>query len=173
MRIDEKICFTENLVLQLLAKARSEITFFKLDDSDVSVRFTLGGSSAGQAGKDKKTGVWFVNFNRRLMSDDNNWQDYVDETIIHEVAHIIAFVTKLDRGHGPNWKAIMRKLGAVPSRCHDYDVSAVSRSRRHAVKYIYKCNCSTYSLSRVNHKKEDKKACPLCDTPLNFIKEQK
>lgn len=41
------------------------------------------------------------------------------ETIFHEVAHIAAFLTYKDKGHGPFWKLCMLKLGLQPKRCHN------------------------------------------------------
>jgi predicted SprT family Zn-dependent metalloprotease len=45
-----------------------------------------------------------------------NDEDEVRETILHEVAHVIAG-QEGDRGHGDVWKYYARHLGAKPERC--------------------------------------------------------
>jgi SprT protein len=73
--------------------------------------------------------------------------EYINSTVIHEVAHLgvhevyqIGQGRKVD-GHGPEWKQMMRNLGADPKRCHTYQPDpGQGRSRQ---KYEYKCsNCS-------------------------------
>lgn len=175
MRIDDKIRFTRKLVLQLLARGRSRIVDFKVQDSKVDIRFTMTGMSAGCAGR--KQGQYYVNFNRRLMNDDDNWQDYVQETIAHEVSHVIAFAVAAHHKtkyppHGKQWKYIMKTLGYTPSRTHDYDVSAAQNKATRT--WNYKCECNTYKLSRVNHKKivmGEPRTCPICDCELRLAKD--
>lgn len=45
-----------------------------------------------------------------------NGEDEVRETVLHEIAHVIA-AQHGDRGHGRTWKAIAAQIGAKPERC--------------------------------------------------------
>lgn len=85
--------------------------------------------------------------------------DYINSTVVHEVAHIgvhevyhIGQGRRVD-GHGPEWKQMMRKLGAEPNRCHTYE--ADPGQGRGKAKYEYKCsNCSApVMVGPVVHKK--------------------
>lgn len=175
MRLDQKIRFTNSLVKTLLFKARECFPEFDLEDQDLDIHFTMTGMSAGCAGF--KNNRHYVNFNRRLMNDQDNWQDYKAETIAHEVSHVIchrlAMVRKVPhyKPHGREWKHIMYTLGYIPSRTHDYDVSAAKTRNKQTFKY--KCTCRTFDLSWVNHKKiilGEPRTCPICDNILELIK---
>lgn len=52
------------------------------------------------------------------------------QTVIHELAHILAdaFANRHTR-HGPEWKAMMRQLGAEPDRCHLVGREGLRRQR--------------------------------------------
>lgn len=72
----------------------------------------------------------------------------LDVTVPHEVAHLgVHQVYTLDRnqrnvsGHGHEWKSMMIRLGADPSRCHKMEADeGVGRQK---TKYGYKCSrCS-------------------------------
>jgi len=169
MRLDEKVEFTREYVRELLSIARAKYSTFNLRDDEVEVLFTLGGESAGCGGYHRKRKQWFVDFNRRLLQE--NWQDYLDETIAHEVAHVVADyvawkLQQRDPGHGLLWKAIMYEFKCEPSRCHNYDVSAVSNAKRHARTFTYVCGCREYNLSAGKHMNRKIKTCPLCNEEL-------
>lgn len=64
-----------------------------------------------------------MRFNRKLMLE--NWQDFIEDTVPHECAHLIAWQLKGREGvgHGFWWKHVMVSLGVEPKRCHSYDTS--------------------------------------------------
>lgn len=66
-----------------------------------------------------------------------------DSTLLHEVAHAITFVlTPRAKGHGPEWKTVMRCLGRKPNRTtntEDYDYSFLADARKKSAKLIYAC----------------------------------
>jgi SprT protein len=115
-----------------------------------SVKYALRGTTAGTA----HPGKWELNFHPVLAAE--NWEDYINNTVPHEVAHLIDYdVYRRDaelaarqsmfRGrrqkrsiHGPTWKSIMRILGCDPSRCHSYDTSGVARRK---TRHNYHCTC--------------------------------
>ena len=45
---------------------------------------------------------------------DQNTEAHVLDTLLHEIAHALVGPS---HGHGPIWKAMARKLGAVPKAC--------------------------------------------------------
>lgn len=68
----------------------------------------------------------------------------IDTTVPHEIAHLGCHqYYTLDNGiridgHGPEWKSMMVRLGADPSRCHTMEADeGVGRQK---TKYGYKCS---------------------------------
>jgi predicted SprT family Zn-dependent metalloprotease len=51
----------------------------------------------------------------------------IRDTILHEIAHALA---GQKAGHGPQWKAVCRRIGAIPERCDT--TAAMPRGRWHA-----------------------------------------
>jgi predicted SprT family Zn-dependent metalloprotease len=39
------------------------------------------------------------------------------DTLLHEMAHAEAWLVHGERGHGPQWRRIARRLGCVPRAC--------------------------------------------------------
>ncbi len=77
-----------------------------------------------------------VEFNVHLAA--RNFNDFMKRTVVHEVAHGVAFEYFGHLGHGAPWKRVMRDYGAEPSRCHDYDVSELTNG------YTFVCGgCKT------------------------------
>ena len=120
------------------------------------IKYTLTGTTAGTA-----RGDFELNLNAKLLED--NWELYFEDTIPHEVAHLIDFnlygiqYNHTRRGpqrisHGSTWKNIMRQLGGNPTRTHDMDVSKTAQPKR---KFIYVCECckKEITLSIIRHNK--------------------
>ena len=90
------------------------------------VDFNLLGMIAGCAySQDNR-----LQFNPILMTE--NWQQFWDATIPHEVAHLIcAHVHGLQASaHGKEWRAIMIDFGCKPERGHNMDVGRAQVRRR-------------------------------------------
>lgn len=49
----------------------------------------------------------------------HNYEEEVRDTILHEIAHALAGQAA---GHGPAWRAMCCRVGAVPQRCYDKSV---------------------------------------------------
>lgn len=71
-------------------------------------------------------------------------EEYINRTVVHEVVHLgIEQVYRKDQGHwkvdahGPEWKNMMVRLGADPSRCHSYEPD--EGQGRPKTKYAYVC----------------------------------
>jgi predicted SprT family Zn-dependent metalloprotease len=86
----------------------------------MAVRFDLRGRNAGQAGRDY--GGYFMRFNIDMMQNEG-WDHIFNETVPHELAHVICFWKNWDRGHGAKWKSACRVLGGSGQRCHSETVT--------------------------------------------------
>ena len=93
-----------------------------------------------------------------------------DETVAHEVAHLITvarWTASLSAplrfgtlrpparpsAHGREWQAIMREMGYVPKRCHSVDRTGLARRRKSRRTYALRCpNCDrTYMVGAQRH----------------------
>lgn len=68
-----------------------------------------------------------IELNVRLLQDHPI--EEFENTLIHELAHLLVFALYGARGHGVKWKNMMRRLGAEPTRCHTLPVDHLRRSR--------------------------------------------
>lgn len=133
MTINEKIEIIRLKTESLLGQYQIE---------NVRIRFDLKGRSAGQArwvnGLTKA-----INFQIRynVAFFQNNFEEMLNRTVPHEVAHIIEVVKYGRASHGYNWSSIMRQLGADPARCHNYDMSVVYQN-------AVKCSCKVHHVTK-------------------------
>lgn len=128
-----------------------------------TVKYAKRGRTAGTA--DVRAEV--IDLNAVLLME--NGDDFINRTVVHEMAHIIDYILhpeNFESGydfdsfaaaggygnrffrprrakrsvHGPTWKAIMRDMGADPSRCHTFDTMNASVKRGGQQKHAWKCN---------------------------------
>lgn len=126
---------------------------FGTDCNVPHTRFDKRGTCGGTANYSKME----LNFNAGLMVD--NWDEYMNQIIPHEVAHIIkthiyGYGKGVNSAHGLHWKRVMRALGVEPDRTHNMDVSKVKQHKSPLKKYIYVCTCGCEKevvLSAVRH----------------------
>ena len=110
-----------------------------------------------------------VRFNKQLLLE--NQQGFIDRTVGHELAHIVAYQLygKEIKPHGREWKMVMRMFGQEPSRCHSFDVSNVSTRKTHT----YECGCRTFQLTSVRHNKiikgKSSYTCNKCKGALRLL----
>lgn len=86
--------------------------------------------------------VGSVEFSTQLWSRINDEER--ENTIIHEVAHIIAFIVygKV-KPHGWEWQSIHRKLGSEPRRtCDNIDTAGITRKVK---KFNIECDFCGYN----------------------------
>lgn len=50
---------------------------------------------------------------------ERNSTDEVRDTILHEIAHALAYAEYGHKGHGYPWKKVCLRIGARPERCYD------------------------------------------------------
>jgi SprT protein len=168
---------------ELMAKAEEAIRFYvELGNEVLNLNMsypTPDYSLRGKCGGQYDPRIHSIRINMVLLSE--NLEDYLDQTIPHEVAHALTR-SKYERygrriqPHGNEWKSVMRALGKRPDRCHSYDVSN-STVRTVKRQYKYACRCKTFELTIIRHRRaqkavaQDKSAykCRACNSPLKYI----
>lgn len=152
----------EEKIIDCYVKAES---ILKREFTLPNIVFDLKGLSAGVAYTKTNT----LRFNKILLS--NNVDTFINITVPHEVAHLVADTFYNSRQcHGKGWKSIMKYVfGLEPKRCHDYDISFCTKSRK---KYTYICNCREHELSTTLHNRISKgswRYCKLCHGTLKLM----
>lgn len=130
------------------------------------VRFDLRGKAAGQV-RLVPGMVWQVRYNAALMAREPD--AFLAQTVPHEVAHLIAFALhgRGIRPHGDEWQAVMRHLGAEPTRCHRFAVDDLPTRRLR--RFEYHCPCRAHQLSSTRHHRAlagQTYYCVACRGPL-------
>lgn len=139
--------------------------FFKRSFKRPTVSLKLRGQKAGVAHLHEN----MLRFNPQLYTE--NSEDFLRQTVAHEVAHLIAHQLFGDRiqPHGEEWQLIMRGVYELPPhRCHSYEVK-----RRQVTRYIYRCPCadSDFPFTRQRHllvRKGRRYLCRRCRQVLTF-----
>ena len=116
----------------------------------IEIRFDLRGRISGMyVVKHKQQ---YLRFNSFIFS--KYFEDSLENTIPHEVAHYVSHVlfgiNKI-LPHGKEWKSIMHALGAEPRVTGNYDLSGITVKRQRRFSYI--CDCMTHQLTTVRHNK--------------------
>ncbi|OGU22510.1 MAG: hypothetical protein A2580_08990 [Hydrogenophilales bacterium RIFOXYD1_FULL_62_11] len=133
---------------------------YDLGDLKAVVRFDLKGKTAGWAILERKKALGTIRLNIeacRVALDD-----MLDDTIPHEIAHLVAEWTRRGHGHDEGWRRIAISLGSTGQRCHTLDLTPARKTRR----FRYRATCGTeIALSSVRHNKLRKgKTFKLRDT---------
>ena len=86
------------------------------DMSDLIVRYDLKGRTAGWA-----IGQRTIRLNTTaIYGDEAHFKDMVNDTIPHEIAHIVCHRNpSLGRKHDYGWASVCRALGGTGKRTHD------------------------------------------------------
>lgn len=99
------------------------------------------------------------------------YQDSLNDTVVHEVAHYIVdclYGLRKVKPHGREWQAVMRNLGAEPKATGDYDLTGIPT--RQYQRFTYCCGCRTHQLTILRHRKVlrglAKYLCQYCHGPL-------
>ena len=81
----------------------------------------------------------------------------VKDTILHEIAHALAFVHDRARGHGKSWKKWCKIVGATPIRSNKKNLN----SPKNFFKYQDTCSCGkTFKKHRLRFSRVYR--CPSC-----------
>lgn len=104
-----------------------------------------------------------IELNPRLQSlPESKSAEEIENTFLHELAHLVAFGRNRNRRiqpHGPEWKRACADLG-IPgeNRCHDLELE----TRRMERKFIYECPVCGSSIPRVRRIKRPVACHPCC-----------
>lgn len=103
-------------------------------------------------------------------------EEMIEETIAHELAHLVVFHLNPQRRqppHGAAWQRVMREwFGVEPERTHRFDASVVPARRQR--RWRYRCACREHRLTTVRHRRAEKGArylCRACHEVLAFTGE--
>ena len=144
--------------------------FFKRRFPRPEVSFRLRGLKAGVAHLQENK----LRFNLQLYRE--NREDFLRQTVAHEVAHLVAhqlFGPRI-QPHGEEWQLIMRGVYELPPhRCHNYEVQ-----RRQVTRFIYRCACpdGEFPFSAQRHRlvaQGRRYYCRRCKVTLSFTGEQR
>lgn len=138
--------------------------FFKRRFKRPQVSLKLRGQKAGVAHLHEN----LLRFNLQLYRE--NREDFLRQTVAHEVAHLVAHQLFGDsiQPHGEEWQLIMRGVYELPpNRCHTYEIQ-----RRGGTRYIYRCPCtSEFPFTAQRHglvRKGRRYLCRRCRQTLVF-----
>lgn len=119
------------------------------------IRYDLRGNVAGKANGR------YIRINPELLA--KNWDDMINVTIPHEVAHVV--VRQMYGGrvksHGDEWKHVMALFGLKPDRCHSYQTTPARVVKR---KHRYLCLCRTHMVTAILHNRMMKGYRYTCGT---------
>jgi SprT protein len=140
---------------QIIAKCNTVFEkakeLYGLDLSVCTIRFDLKGRVGGTAGARGSslagTRSYHMRFNADMVQRDT--VEMVDETVPHEIAHIVCFMNpKLGSNHDAGWARVCRQLGGNGSRLHEMPVIY---GRGNTYEYITS-NRSTVRIGEKHHK---------------------
>lgn len=126
------------------------VDMFNLGDDfieQVDIRFNVKGRTAGRAGKER--GRYYLDFNMEAIRD--HWDEMLNVTIPHEVAHIVAYAKPALRasGHNKNWKRIDIALGGDGTRTHTMGLKRARKTKW----YVYEVAGERIEIGAVRHKR--------------------
>jgi SprT protein len=134
-------------------------TLFGYRDGMPAILEKRMGGAAGKA---------FLTRNAIILNPDYYGEPDYSKTVVHEIAHLVAFRLYGDRGHGHAWKRVARNLGDDGERCHTYEVKRVRETR----KFIATCSCKTHQVGPTIMRRiqtgERNYICKSCRTPVKI-----
>ena len=110
-----------------------------------------------------------MNINYLYSSDANR---FVTETIIHELAHIVAYRVYNSGGHDAKWRNTCLWLGGNGVRCHEYK-TPINKPGYTTMK-VFKCTCGVqFEFTEKQAKKYlgGEYRCHKCHRNLDTVRE--
>ena len=159
----------------ITAKIKECLVVYGLQDIDLVIDFMPLGSTGGLAYflENIYNTRYFIVFNSVMI--DQSFELFHPSIPIHECAHIIqvCIAPEAKQAHGPEWRAIVRRLGSEPTTYHELPIEGLGRSKSRIMKVRYQCGCSKYSLSITEHNKirsgKKSKYCETCRFPAYAV----
>jgi SprT protein len=133
---------------------------------DPKIKMDLTGKTAGVY-CNKPTPLF--RFNLMLLLD--NKEDFIHETVPHEVAHfVVEVIDPSSKPHGVTWQSIMHLFGVDnPQVYHNYEVPAPIRRKQ---PYVYECPCKQHFFTKQKHnyaKKGTTYYCTICKGNCQYV----
>lgn len=130
---------------EVMRKARELFPSFRYAP-ECKVYFYETGRTAGKAHGDMRVG-----YNAHVFAQD--MERFLNDTVPHEIAHIVCMYTRTDMGHGATWKRVCAMLGGNAKRCYaGNEIQHKMVRTRH--RYEYRATCGTVEMvSDIAHKK--------------------
>lgn len=125
---------------------------YGIDLSAMPVLYNLRGrTTAGQARMKNWQVSIRLNSDMLMSPDEKVYRDMVDDTIPHEIAHILCYKNRqLGWGHDQGWKDVCRALGGNGKRTHDISDQPLAKG----LTYMYTgSNGKRMSFSEKRHLK--------------------
>lgn len=164
MLMNKETCI--RLVEEIRIKANNK---FRINIPPLDVEFFSKSTTAGMAYRSLPK----VAFNEVIMRNESD--DSFFSTIVHEVVHHVVYrrYPYAKQAHGPEFKYVMRMMGANPSRCHSYKVTGLGIMAKTVKRYEYKCVCGvTHLITTTIHNKILKSEIRRCNTCKNIVSRQ-
>lgn len=123
------------------------------DVANLPIVFFEKGAVAGWAKYGRMNHLHNINLEFNIAYIENNWDDMVEDTIPHEVAHVIDYLIRGYSNHDKHWERIAKSLGCSGNRTHNYQVQYARRPRTQT-KHLYIATCGTeFMASTTRHKR--------------------
>lgn len=123
----------EEKILRVVQEACRMYDIEKFDSNSIDIKYTLRGKTAATAawtGRDTWN-AYKLNFNMEAIR--NHWEDMFNDTIAHEVAHLICYARpELGKNHNRGWKRVAQSLGSTGNRTHRYSLTPGRKTTRHS-----------------------------------------
>ena len=123
-------------------------TRYQIEIARPKVHFDLKGKAAGMVIFKPGYPV-IIRYNIEILKEND--QAFIQETVPHEVAHLVARQVYGNRikPHGIEWRSIMQVFGAKAKRCHNFAIKPINT--RKMSYYPYRCSCKDHQLSAIRH----------------------
>jgi len=116
-------------------------------NADVDISFDKRGRIAGMA--HNSPNGYALKFNHQLLENEH-WGELIDETIPHEVAHIVCYFNPtLGKNHDQGWRRVCRMLGGRGDRTHNMPLKRARVTR----KALYEINGKTVHVGLTVHRR--------------------
>lgn len=129
---------------------------FGIDLSHTVIKFDLKGAAAGIASSSWMGKRLELRFNA-VMINNGSFEHIFNDTVPHEVAHLVGFVTGRDNGHGRFWRNACIQLGGSGKTYHSEEVVYAKGKT-----YEYTATCGkAIRLSQQRHNKIQQRGAVL------------
>lgn len=156
------------------------LNFYRLKQPLPEIDLSLKGRAAGQARWRWKKG----RFTRPVMDQlcirlnldayRLDMQEMLEETIPHEVAHLITQILhgyKKIAPHGAEWRAVMSDCFGITQARRTHDLT-LPRARKVSRRFLYRCQCDReHLLTSIRHNRIRRGTvylCRQCGSPLSY-----